>query len=120
VTLRERFHVELQAHKGLFDSLRRELRTKSFIALWGQSVVLLGGNRWMLVDDASGELPGDGALVLRLTSHLDTLSTGFALPSPAADRGQFDLFPVQSVSVPIVDKARRRRPATVPGRRRSA
>jgi hypothetical protein len=51
---------------------------------------------------------------------LDTLSTGFALPSPAADRGQFDLFPVQSISVPTVDKARRRRPTTLPGRRRSA
>lgn len=120
VTLRERFHVELQAHKGLFDSLRRELRTKSFIALWGQSVALLGGNRWLLVDEASGALQGNDALVLRLTPHLDVLSTGFALPGPAADRGQFDLFPVQSISVPTVDQARRRRPTTLPGRRRSA
>lgn len=82
--------------------------------------MLLGGNRWVLVDEASGGLPGNDALVLHLTPHLDVLSAGFALPSPAADRGQFDLFPVQSISVPMVDKSRRRRPSILPSRRRSA
>lgn len=122
VTLREQFHIELQAHKSLFNSLRRELRTKSFIALWGQNVALLGGDRWTFVEDAAGQLPAGDMLLLRLNAHLDVLSAGFALPSPATVPGQFDLFLVQAVAGPPVKQVRRRAPSklTVPARRRSA
>jgi hypothetical protein len=122
VTLREQFHIELQAHKRLFNSLRRELRTKSFVALWGQNVALLGGDRWTFLEDAAGHLLADDALLLRLNPHLNVLSAGFALPSPATVPGQFDLFPLQAVPGLPVKQIRRRAPikSTEPGRRRSA
>jgi hypothetical protein len=108
VILREQFHIELQAHKSLFNSLRRELRTKSFIALGGQSVVLLGGDRWTLVEDAGGQFLADDVLALRLNAHLDALSASFAMPSPATVPGQFDLFPIQEVIGLTVKPVRRR------------
>lgn len=123
VTLREQFHIELQAHKGLFDALRRDLRTKSFIALWGQSVALVGGNRWTLLDDADAQPPADDVLLLRLKPHLEVLSAGFALPGPAAAFGQFDLFPLRAVSGQTAKKSLRHVPivsATLAKRRRSA
>lgn len=107
VTLREHFHIELQAHKGLFDGLRRELKTKSFIALWGRSVALVGKNRWMLLGNVDGESPADDMLLLRLNSHLEVLSAGFALPGRAAALGQFDLFPVEAVASQAAKKSRR-------------
>lgn len=123
VTLREQFHIELQAHKGLFDGLRRELRAKSFIALWGRSVALVGKNRWMLLDTVDGQPPADDVLLLRLNAHLEVLSAGFALPGPAAALGQFDLFPLHAVASQTTKKSRRRLPTdSVTGakRRRSA
>src|SRR5216684_3758497 len=40
VTLRDRFHIELQAHRQVFASLRRGLNGTSFVALWGKSLAI--------------------------------------------------------------------------------
>lgn len=98
VTLRSRFHLELQAHKALFDSLRRELRGKSFIALWDYSLVMHGGKHWSFLDNGYDRFVDGDAILIRLDPHLRALSAGFALPEPASTPGQLDLFPVQAVT----------------------
>lgn len=117
-TLRERFHLELQAHRSLFVSLRRGLRGKSFIALWDKALVLHGRDDWALVDAGAEPLKQDGILIL-LNAHLGILSEGFALPKPAGVAGQLDLFPVTPIaesSKPLASGARR----AVERRRRTA
>lgn len=98
VTLRDRFHLELQAHRQVFASLRRGLHRTSFIALWSKSLAIHADHRWAWVDDTGvGPLSGD-AILIRLAPHLEALSQGFALPRPSSSPGQLDLFPVQAVA----------------------
>jgi hypothetical protein len=98
VTLRDRFHLELQAHRQVFASLRRGLRGTSFIALWGKSLAIHADDRWAWIDNAgAASLSGD-AILIRLMPHLEALSQGFALPRPTNSPGQLELFPVQSVA----------------------
>jgi hypothetical protein len=117
VTLRDRFHLELQAHRSLFASLRRGLRGRSFIALWDKALVLHGHDDWALVD-AEAELLRQDAVVILLNPHLLILSEGFALPKPAA--GQLDLFPATPVGEPARRPSPRPRRADPERRRKSA
>ncbi|WP_119629912.1 MerR family transcriptional regulator [Methylocaldum marinum] len=121
VTLRERFHLELQAHKTFLSGLRRQLRSTSFVALWGQTLALLGDDSWKLINNES-EVASDDAVLLRLDPHLAAISAGFALPNPSSLNGQLDLF-----SLPAVHGAQRGSvvdhispSSTASGRRRSA
>lgn len=95
-TLRERFHLELQAHRSLFASMRRGLRGESFIALWDKVLVLHGRDEWTIVEAGGEPLRRDGILVL-LNDHLGILSEGFGLPKPPGVAGQLDLFPASPV-----------------------
>lgn len=97
VALRERFHLELQAHRALFEALQRGLRGKSFIALWGQSLAVFGEGGWAIVETSASALLEDDAIVIRLDPHLTALSEGFALPNPANAPGQLELFTVQTL-----------------------
>lgn len=106
VTLRERFHIELQAHRSLFASLRRGLQGRSFIALWDRALELHGGDEWLLVDEARTEPPLQDAMVVLLNSHLLVLSEGFSLPKPVGFAGQLALFP----ATPVGEQARRPTP----------
>jgi hypothetical protein len=118
-TLRDRFHLELQAHRGLFAGLRHALAQTSFIALWGKALVLKGGDRWALLGDSDrGALREDG-VVVHLDVHLEALSRGFSLPGPAFAPGQLELFPPQPVgSRPT--SARTQRPPSILNRRKTA
>lgn len=116
-TLRARFHLELQAHRSLFISLRSGLRGTSFIALWDKALVLHGRDNWALVDAGSEPLKQDGILIL-LNAHLSILSEGFALPKPAGVAGQLDLFPATPVGESPKSAAPVARPAVE--RRRTA
>ena len=119
VTLRDRFHLELQAHRSLFASLRRGLRGRSFIALWDKTLALYGHDEWHLVDADADPLRQD-AVVILLNPHLHILSEGFALPKPAAVAGQLDLFPATPVGETIRRPAPRTRRTYAERRRRSA
>lgn len=123
VTLRDRFHLELQAHREVFASLRGGLRGTSFIVLWGKSLVIHADHSWTWVDDAQvGPLASD-AIFIRLAPHLDVLSMGFALPRPSNSPGQLDLFPAQVVvETPLSAQAPAPPPVSRPAdrRRRSA
>ena len=119
LTLRERFHLELQAHRSLFASLRRGLRGRSFIALWDKALALQGRDEWLLVDAVADPLRQD-SLVILLNPHLLILSEGFALPRPAAVAGQLDLFPAAPIGEPASKPALRTRRADAERQRRSA
>jgi hypothetical protein len=95
-TLREKFHLELEAHKSVLNDLRQHLRKTSFIALWGQKLALLSDGGWKLVDEKI-DVPGDAALLIRLDTHLARISLGFALPNPTGRDGQLELFSLPSV-----------------------
>jgi DNA-binding transcriptional MerR regulator len=98
VTLRDRFHLELQAHRQVLENLRLELRGASFIGLWGKVLVIRADQRWALADPHAPELASEDAILIRLAPHLEALSQGFSLPSPSHSPGQFDLFPIQEVA----------------------
>ena len=105
VSLRDQFHLELQAHRSLFASLRQGLRGGSFIALWDKVLALLGNDEWLLLDEDRAEPWRQDAIVILLNPHLIVLSERFSLPTRASSTGQFDLFPATPVG------ASRRTPA---------
>ena len=54
VTLRDRFHLELQAHRQVLTSLHQSLRATSFVSLWGKSLAIDPDQCWSWIDDADG------------------------------------------------------------------
>ncbi|MCF4124932.1 MULTISPECIES: hypothetical protein [Methylobacterium] len=88
--------MELQAHKASLDKLRKALRSKSFIALWGQRLALQGSRDWVFLNEAEAVLEAD-ALVIHLNPHLRVLRDGFALPDAEASKGQLDLFSLPAI-----------------------
>ncbi|WP_425087755.1 hypothetical protein [Stappia sp.] len=78
------------------DKLRKALRSKSFIALWGQRLALYGRRDWVFLDPTDGS-PEEDALVIHLDPHLRVLRDGFALPDAESSQGQMDLF-----SLPVI------------------
>jgi hypothetical protein len=117
VAIRDRFHVELQAHRPLFANLRRHLHGRSFIAMWGKALVIHAGDRWQLIDTSSGEGLREDGVVILLDPHLVALSEGFVLPKPST-AGQLDLFPTTSIGQSAAKRAGRvARPAAGPERR---
>ena len=95
--LKDRFHIELHAHRGLFATLREALGATSFLKLWGTSVVIYDCNAWELIDaDAASQVTAD-AIIVQLDRHLAVLAAEFAMPGPPPT-GQLELFPVRLVS----------------------
>lgn len=83
-TLKERFHLELHAHRRLFAAICEALGDVSFLKLWGKSLVIYDAEAWEILDASFGTLASD-AIVIRLDSHLAALATEFTMPrlSPA-------------------------------------
>jgi hypothetical protein len=98
-TLRDKFHLELEAHKPFLSGFRRQLRKTSFIALWGQKLALVSNGSWKLVNDTD-DVAGEDAVLIRLDPHLANISLGFALPNPFNGQGQLDLFSLPAVLGP--------------------
>lgn len=96
VVLRDRFKLELHAHRDLFADLGAGLARTSFLSLSGKSLALYGGAQWTLIDLRDEYTSIDDCIVLQLDPHLQQLSDSFALPKPAAT-GQFELFPALGV-----------------------
>lgn len=95
--LKDRFRVELHAHRGLFAALREALGTMSFLKLWGTGVVIYDCETWKLVDaDAASQMTAD-AIIVQLDPHLAVLAAEFAMPGPPPT-GQLELFPARLVS----------------------
>jgi len=100
VTLRDRFHLELQAHRQVLTGLHTSLRTTSFVSLWGKSLVIDPDQCWSWIDDADFDAVKGDAILIRLSPHLDALSQDFALPRPSRMPGQLDLFPARPIAGP--------------------
>lgn len=96
VVLRDRFKLELHAHRDLFADLGASLAQTSFISLWGKSLALYGAADWGVIDPRDEGAAIDDCIVLRLDPHLQQLSDSFSLPKPAS-AGQFQLFPALGV-----------------------
>lgn len=96
VVLRDRFKLELHAHRDLFAELGAGLACTSFLSLWGKSLALYGGAQWSVIDPHDEGVAIDDCIVLRLDPHLQQLSDSFSLPKPTAP-GQFQLFPALGV-----------------------
>lgn len=116
VLLKDQFSLELQSHKASFAALRKELRNRSFIELWGQRLVLQPGGAWLFLDEADSA-PGSDYLSIRLDPHLVVLRDGFALSDAAAGRGQLDLFSLTAIYRKANPRAGK---VGATGRRRSA
>ena len=84
VVLRDRFKLELHAHRNLFADLGAGLAHTSFLSLSGKSLALYGGAHWGLIDLRIEDPALDDCILLRLDSHLQQLSDSFSLPKPAA------------------------------------
>nr|WP_313895124.1 MerR family transcriptional regulator [Burkholderia pseudomallei] len=98
VVLRERFKLELHAHRDLFAEIGAGLARTSFLSLWGKSLALYGDAKWELIDPRDDSALADDCIVLRLDPHLQQLSDSFSLPKPAT-AGQLQLFPALGVTV---------------------
>ncbi|WP_322083383.1 hypothetical protein [Burkholderia sp. BCC1972] len=96
VVLRDRFKLELHAHRDVFSALAVSLSRMSFLSLWGKSLVLYGDNQWAIVDPREEDSIVEDCIMLRMDPHLQQLSDCFSLPKPAAS-GQFQLFPAVGV-----------------------
>lgn len=77
VVLRNRFHVELQAHRDLLLEVRAFLEGRSFIALWGERLAICGLRRAELVSSISDLDEHEDVIVLTLDRHLEVLSREF-------------------------------------------
>ncbi len=110
VVLRDRFKLELHAHRDLFSALGKGLARTSFLSLWGKSLALYGGERWAMIDPREDDSNIDDCIILRLDPHLQQLSDSFSLPKPMAP-SQFQLFPALGVMADVAgtDTTGRRR-----------
>lgn len=93
VVLKETFHIELHAQRGLFAALAQHLVKVSFPALRGSALVIRGSGAFELVPLGTTRVTGD-ALTVELDPHLDALSTGFGFTKPIP---QLPLFPAVAV-----------------------
>ncbi|MER9881006.1 hypothetical protein [Mesorhizobium sp. M0118] len=117
VLLRDQFAVELQAYQATLANLRKDLKSASFIGLWGRRIALAPQGAWFFLDQETPTL-GVDALVIHLDAHLAVIRDGFSLPDASAVAGQFDLF-----SLPAMHgrgRAPEHQRSTAIGRRRSA
>lgn len=97
MTLKSRFHLELQAHRGLFSELSNAWRQASFVGLWNKKLMVAAHGRWAIVDVTDAIDDENDALYIQLNPHLEKLATGFALPALTSTPGQLDLFPTRAV-----------------------
>jgi hypothetical protein len=100
VVLRDRFKLELHAHRELFTDLGVSLTRTSFLSLWGKSLALYGGAKWATIDSHDEGMVVDDCIVLRLDPHLLQLSDSFSFTQPTGV-GQFQLFPAVGVVADI-------------------
>jgi len=88
---RDRFKLELHAHRRMFADLGHSLTQMSFRSLWGKSLAVQGEHRWSLLEPEDLARTTDDCIVLRLDPHLEILAEAFLLGHPALSE-QYQLF----------------------------
>jgi hypothetical protein len=94
VVLKERFHIELQAHRDLFGALGERLAKASFPALHGSALVIQPGSTFELLPLGEAKSKSGDMIIVQLDPHLEVLSMSFGLVEPVR---QLTLFPVVGV-----------------------
>lgn len=92
VTMRNRFHVELQAHKTLFAQLKDAMKYLEPSDLSKKTLLLAGDGKWALVEILTREQVE--ALAIQLKPHLESVFEFFNLPDATIQ--QIELFPAES------------------------
>lgn len=95
-SLKQRFHIELHANRGLLASMRVALGRISFLRLWGHAIAIYDASNWELLDVSGAHVPETDAVIVQLDPHLAVLAAAFAMPNPAS-AGQLELFPARLV-----------------------
>lgn len=98
VVLRNRFHIELEAHRDLLATARELLDGVSLPALWGATLAIYDLRRCELLTIRKLPEVSEDAILLRLDRHLEILSNEFGLADPVV---QLHLFP--AIPVPTDD-----------------
>lgn len=97
LTFRDKFKIELEAHRDFFSKLRLCLSESSFQSLLGKSLVFENPEKWSLIHSREPLISAEDCVVVKLDPHLAILSKGF----PTLEAGlpkQFRLFqPISSV-----------------------
>lgn len=107
--LKDRFHLELHAHRGLFRKMHEALADISFLKLWGASLAIYDSEHWELLGVEDAWLVDTDAIVIQLNPHLEVLAAEFAMPGPPPS-GQLELFPARLIAddrVEIVSRSDR-------------
>lgn len=94
VVLRERFHIELQAHRDLLSELGARLARISFPALRDCALVIQAGSAFDVLPLGEVRSKCGDMLIVELDPHLDVLSIEFGLVEPVR---QLTLFPAVAV-----------------------
>lgn len=102
--LRDRFKLELQAHRAQFADLRHNLGQMAFHSLWGKSLAIYGNQLWNLLQPEDLASTMDDCILLRLDSHLEKLVEPFSLVHPIAPE-QYELFAATGVGLRVVAAA---------------
>ena len=104
LVLRDRFKMELHAHRGLLTDLRYNFGQMAFRSLWGKSLALHGEQRWTLLERE--ELTGtcNDCILLRLDPHLQKLEEPFSIFHPMPPE-QYQLFAATTSALHIVAAA---------------
>lgn len=93
VSMRNRFQIELQAHKVFFAQLKDAMRHLDPAELSSKALLLKGEGKWELVDDRE-RVQGE-VLVIQLRPYLESLAEFFGFVGAYSE--QFELFPGSSL-----------------------
>jgi hypothetical protein len=104
MVLRNRFHVELQAHRDLLAAARTLLSGTSFPGLWGMTLAIYDLRRCELLPVRATLSADEDAVLLRLNRHLEVLSRGFGLPDPVSQLPLFPAVPLRAGETVKSDK----------------
>jgi hypothetical protein len=106
VTLRDRFHVELQASKPLFDAIRVAIRYASVRDLRGKLLAVYDSHRWAFIQEGQVFHLNSDSILMRLEPHLDVLANSLPWIEDADRPTQVELFPADQS---VMDPADRRK-----------
>jgi hypothetical protein len=94
--LKARFHLELHAHRGLFQHMHEALVGISFLKLWGASLAIYDTEHWEILGIGDAQPVDVDAIVIQLNPHLEVLAGQFAMPRPLSS-AQLELFPARLI-----------------------
>jgi hypothetical protein len=100
---RNRFKLELHAHRTLFIDLGHNLAQTPFRSLWGKLLAVKDDHHWSFLQPEELSNTTEDCIVLRLNPHLEILAEAFSLAHPAQSE-QYQLFPGTRTGLHVVTR----------------